>query len=69
MGAAPFPSVISTKLAGTWRKDKVNSEVDCYARQLDLLQIQGIQKACAIKLINGLQIDSDQERKHYVACL
>ena len=63
MGAAPFPAVIATKLAGNWRKDKSNSEVDCYARQLDLLQIQGIQKACALKLINGLQIDSDQERE------
>ena len=61
MGAAPFPAVIATKLAGNWRKDKSNSDVDCYARQLDLLQIQGIQKACALKLINGLQIESDQE--------
>ena len=64
MGAAPFPAVIATKLAGTWRKDKSNSDVDCYARQLDLLQIQGIQKACALKLINGLQIESDQEREY-----
>ncbi|CAL5229176.1 g12451 [Coccomyxa viridis] len=62
MGAAPFPAVIATRLAGNWRKDKSNSDVDCYARQLDLLQIQGIQKACALKLINGLQIESDQER-------
>lgn len=61
MGAAPFPAVIATKLAGNWRKDKTNSDVDCYARQLDLLQIQGIQKACALKLINGLQIESDQQ--------
>ena len=64
MGAAPFPAVIATKLAGNWRKDKSNSDVDCYARQLDLLQIQGIQKACALKLINGLQIDSDQQSKY-----
>lgn len=64
MGAAPFPSVVSTKLSGTWRKDKSNSDVECYSRQLDLLQVQGIQKACAMKLINGLQIDSDEERKY-----
>ena len=63
MGAAPFPAVISTKLSGNWRKDKANSDVDCYARQLDLLEIQGIQKACAMKLINGLQIDSDEQRE------
>ena len=63
MGAAPFPAVISTKLSGNWRKDKDNSDVDCYARQLDLLEIQGIQKACAMKLINGLQIDSDEQRE------
>ncbi|CAK0786974.1 hypothetical protein CVIRNUC_010190 [Coccomyxa viridis] len=62
MGAAPFPAVITTKLSGNWRKDKANSDVDCYARQLDLLEIQGIQKACAMKLINGLQIDSDEQR-------
>ena len=66
MGAAPFPAVIATKLAGNWRKDKTNSDVDCYARQLDLLQIQGIQKACALKLINGLQIESDQERESFL---
>ena len=63
MGAAPFPAVITTKLSGNWRKDKANSDVDCYARQLDLLEIQGIQKACAMKLINGLQIDSDEQRE------
>ena len=69
MGAAPFPAVISTKLGGSWRKDKANSDVDCYARQLDLLEVQGIQKACAMKLINGLQIDSDEERKLLYWCL
>ena len=67
MGAAPFPAVIATKLSGCWRKDKANSDVDCYARQLDLLEIQGIQKACAMKLINGLQIDSDEERQLLIA--
>ncbi len=62
MGAAPFSAIISTKLGGSWRTDKANSDVDCYERQLDLLEVQGIQKACAMKLINGLQIDSDKER-------
>jgi hypothetical protein len=65
MGASPFPAVIASKLSGTWRKDRSNSEIDCFARQLDLLQIQGIQKACALKLINGLQISSENERKNY----
>ena len=36
---------------------KDQSELDCYSRQLDLLQIGGIQKATAVKLMNGINIE------------
>jgi len=38
-------------------QDKERSQLDCYSRQLDLLQIGGIQKATAMKLMNGIDIE------------
>ena len=40
---------------------KDQSELDCYSRQLDLLQIGGIQKATAVKLMNGINIQQTAE--------
>ena len=55
MGAAQL--MTANELAGHWRKDKSQSQLDCYSRSLDLLGLGGIQKKCAEKLINGLQIE------------
>jgi hypothetical protein len=56
MGAAQ----LLPPLSGKWRKDRSASQPECYSRQLDLLGLGGVQKACAEKLINGLQIDEDE---------
>jgi hypothetical protein len=63
MGVVHCAAGISPDLSGSWRKDRNASQADCYSRQLDLLQIQGIQKACAEKLINGLQIEQKDNGK------
>ena len=55
MGAAQL--MTANQLSGHWRKDKSQSQIDCYSRSLDLLGLGGIQKRCAEKLINGLQIE------------
>lgn len=64
MGAALCESAVRQDFSGNWRKDKSASQMECYSRQLDLLQLQGVQKSLAQKLINGLQIQqSDQGTK------
>lgn len=60
MGAAQCVTGISANFSGRWRKDRSASQGECYSKQLDLLQIGGIQKACAEKLINGLHIDQKE---------
>lgn len=50
------PGVV-TALKYLCLQDKERSELDCYSRQLDLLQIGGIQKATAMKLMNGIDIE------------
>ncbi|KAK9843768.1 hypothetical protein WJX81_005588 [Elliptochloris bilobata] len=54
-------------ITGRWEKVKDQSELDCYSKQLDLLQIGGIQKATAVKLMNGINIEhsADGMRTEY----
>jgi hypothetical protein len=61
MGAAQCAAGVRSDFSGNWRKDKGASQMDCYAKQLDLLQLQGVQKNLAQKLINGLQIQQNDE--------
>ncbi|BDA50356.1 hypothetical protein COCOBI_16-0320 [Coccomyxa sp. Obi] len=61
MGAAQCAAGVRTDFNGKWRKDKSASQMDCYSKQLDLLQLQGVQKSLAQKLINGLQIQQNDE--------
>lgn len=44
---------------GKWLKDRDASQMTKYSRQLDLLQLGGIQKRTAMYLIHGLDISQD----------
>lgn len=44
---------------GKWLKDRDASQMSNYSRQLDLMQLGGVQKRTAMYLIHGLDISQD----------
>mmetsp|Transcript_12606 Transcript_12606/g.37927 ORF Transcript_12606/g.37927 Transcript_12606/m.37927 type:complete len:344 (+) Transcript_12606:4298-5329(+) len=54
--AASMPAI-----AGSWRKDKQASDMEGYGRALDLLGIGGMKKKAATILMDGIDIEQDDE--------
>lgn len=48
-------------IAGSWRKDKQNSDMEGYGRQLDLLGIGGMKKRAATIMMDGVSIQQDDK--------
>ena len=45
--------------AGVWVKDTSRSDQAAYGRALDLMQLNGLQKTTALRLIEGVEIQQD----------
>jgi hypothetical protein len=61
LGLIPFNSNPDMSLlSGRWIKDASSSETHKYSKQLDLFQLDGLQKYAALKLLKGLSINGDK---------
>lgn len=48
--------------AGVWIKDTNRSDLAAYGRALDLMQLNGLQKTTALRLIEGVEIQQDASK-------
>jgi hypothetical protein len=64
MEATQKPSGIapaSGLLKGLWLLDRERSDISCYARQLDLMRLTGVQKSTTVNLYRGIDVKVDDE--------
>ena len=50
---------IALPCSGVWIKDTNRSDLAAYGRALDLMQLNGLQKTTALRLIEGVEIQQD----------